>query len=230
MVNPIRLLIYAVRYGRHFSFCQRLRRMITIEWIWPYVQSAERVLEVGGGDGQTICFLAGRFRDKEFVVCEKDRKRLEKIAERIAKADLKNVTVIQSSIEEYDEPDVFNFVFAVDVLEHIADDRAALLQMKDKLTPGGNVFLHVPARGVSVFDDPDHVRPGYDQAALKALLEKAGFEVKRMEYTFGWRGVRHHHSRVYLPRFRRAWIHLLDLADGKKIKSSIGVLATKPRL
>jgi len=230
MIDPFRFLIHLMKYGRHLSFCGRLRRIVTVEWVRPYIKAANRILEVGAGDGQTTCFLARRFQNKDFVVCEKNEKQLEKLSGRMQKKRLRNVRVVKGSLAECEELGLFDFLFAVDVLEHIEDDYAALVQMKALLKSGDNLFLHVPACGVDVFDDPDHVRPGYEQEGLSALLAKAGFEIKRMEYTFGRRGVDYHHSRIHLSKFRRAMVHLLDLADDAKVKSSIGVVATKAGL
>ena len=78
-----------------------------------------------------------------------------------------------------------------------------------------------------MLEDSDHARPGYELDNLKALVEKAGYRVIRMEYTFGRRGLRYHHSTTKMSRFRRAIIYLLDMADNKKVRSEIGVIALR---
>jgi 2-polyprenyl-3-methyl-5-hydroxy-6-metoxy-1,4-benzoquinol methylase len=227
MVNASRFLTYVFRYGRALSFCGRLRRIVTVEWIISYVRAAERILEIGAGDGETICFLAKRFRNKQFIACEQDEKQIARLHARIEKARVKNVTVVEYDFDKYAQNKPFDFIYCVDVLEHILDDYAFLVRICERLRPGGNLFLHVPAPGIDVFEDPDHVRAGYEQDELKALLKKAGFRVVRMEYTFGRRGLRYHHSRTKMSRFRRAIIHLLDMADSEKVRSEIGVIASR---
>jgi len=227
MLNPLRFLSYLARYGRHPAFCQRLRRPVTIEWIMPFVESGQRVLEIGAGDGQTISFLARRFPTKQFVACEQNKTQIERLRARCKSAGTSNVTVVETDFREYAQDRPFDLVYAVDVLEHVADDFDFLLRIREMLRPGGNLFLHVPAPGIAVFEEPDHVRPGYEQDDLKALLEKAGFEIRRMGYTFGQRGLCCHHSRVRMSRLRRMIVHLLDLADDNKVRSEIGVIAAR---
>jgi SAM-dependent methyltransferase len=227
MINPFRFVLHLARYGRDPGFCGRLRRIVTVEWVRPYLKTTRRILEIGAGDGQTICFLAKRFKNRQYVACEQDKKQLSRMRALIQKGNVQEVAIVETDFREYVQAEPFDLIYAVDVLEHIPDDLAFVEKIKEKLRPGGILFLHVPAPGIDVFHDPDHVRPGYEQADLRALLAKAGFQVLRMDYTFGWRGVRYHHSRIAMSRFRRAMIYLLDMADDRKIRSSIGVLATR---
>jgi 2-polyprenyl-3-methyl-5-hydroxy-6-metoxy-1,4-benzoquinol methylase len=82
-------------------------------------------------------------------------------------------------------------VFCMEVIEHVEDDRRALTEMHRVLAPGGLCVLTTPNREAplplverlgfrSVHDVPGpelHVRPGYRQTELHALLSDAGFEV-----------------------------------------------------
>jgi SAM-dependent methyltransferase len=227
MIDPLKFVACLFRYGRHLSFCGRLRRIVTVEWIITYVRAASRVLEVGAGDGSTVSFLAKRFPGKRFAACEQNEKQLRRLRGRIERQRLNNVTVIESDFTKYAERDTFDLIYCVDVLEHIRDDLALLRKIRDTLRPGGHLFLHVPAPGIDVFEDKDHVRPGYEQRDLAALLEAAGFRAERMEYTFGRRGLEYHHSKRRMSHLRRAMIHLLDMADRTKVRSEIGVIATR---
>jgi len=201
--------------------------MVTVEWIITYVRAASRVLEVGAGDGATMCFLAKQFGDKQFIACEQNAKQLRRLREHIERQRLNNVTVSESNFAENVERDTFDLIYCVDVLEHVRDDLAFLRKIRDALRPGGHVFLHVPVPGIDVFEDKDHVRPGYEQNDLAALLETAGFRVERMKYTFGRRGLEYHHSKRKMSHLRRAIVHLLDMADSEKVRSEIGVIATR---
>lgn len=73
----------------------------------------------------------------------------------------------------------FDVVLSLDVLEHIEDDKRALLQWRDLLTPDGHLIISVPARE-RLWDYSDeavgHFRR-YEKEGLVALLEGCGFEV-----------------------------------------------------
>jgi hypothetical protein len=82
-------------------------------------------------------------------------------------------------------------VCAFEVLEHIEDDYAALVEWGALVEPGGWVLLSVPA-------DPDMFGPHdevaghfrrYAREGLEAVLTKAGYDVVRIEETgagMGW--------------------------------------------
>lgn len=77
----------------------------------------------------------------------------------------------------------FDYVLALEVLEHIEDDRAALLRWANWLKPGGQLLISVPAhqRRWSASDVwAGHYRR-YERAQLKGLLRACGFEPLQTE-------------------------------------------------
>lgn len=83
--------------------------------------------------------------------------------------------------------------FALNVLEHLADDRAAAAKAYEELAPGGRLILFVPAFPAltgSIDRRLGHFRR-YTKAAARSVLEGAGFRVAIMRYYnlagfFGW--------------------------------------------
>ncbi|MBI3826869.1 MAG: class I SAM-dependent methyltransferase [Candidatus Rokubacteria bacterium] len=94
----------------------------------------------------------------------------------------------------------FDLVTALDVLEHLDDDRAALVELRRVLAPGGTLIVFVPAYRFlwSEHDEALHHRRRYAASELHARLNAAGFRVVKQTYaiTFsfplilGYRAVR----------------------------------------
>lgn len=72
----------------------------------------------------------------------------------------------------------FDLVVALDVIEHLDDDAAALREMARALRPGGHLLLHVPAFGVlwSDKDDINQHRRRYRRPLLLRRVREAGLE------------------------------------------------------
>jgi SAM-dependent methyltransferase len=86
----------------------------------------------------------------------------------------------------------FDLVVVIDMLEHVADDRALVAEIARVLRPGGDLVVNVPhakrwslarpLRNLAGLTDEwhGHLRPGYDLGSLRALLD-AEFEIIQHE-------------------------------------------------
>lgn len=78
----------------------------------------------------------------------------------------------------------FDLVTALDVVEHLDDDAAALREAWRVLRPGGHILVTVPAYPF-LWGDQDEVnmhKRRYVAPELRAALEAAGFEIVRLSY------------------------------------------------
>ena len=95
----------------------------------------------------------------------------------------------------------FDLVTSLDCIEHIDDDKGALMQMYNLLKPDGKILVTVPAFQF-LYSSHDaavgHYRR-YNQKQLKAVLEAAGFQVTFSAYFFP--------SLVPMAIFRRFYLH-----------------------
>ena len=98
------------------------------------------VLEVGAGLGA----ITARYEQGRNVVAN-DLSATCVRALRQRFADSPNISVDDSDLRAYDSSERFDSVLLVNVLEHIADDVAALQGLGRMLVPGGNIIVYVPA-------------------------------------------------------------------------------------
>ena len=77
-----------------------------------------------------------------------------------------------------------DMVTALDVIEHIEDDRSAVVEMARILKPGGVLVITVPAFQAlwSDWDVSLHHFRRYRRPQLRQLLDSAGLEVLRCDY------------------------------------------------
>lgn len=138
-----------------------------------------RVLEVGAGVGNFTRWLA-RTAD-HVVVAEPDTSMADALTA-VVPADVEVRAVPVEDLRGSGER--FDAVVAINVLEHIEDDREAVRIAQEVLRPGGRLCVFVPAHR-ALFGSLDrrygHLRR-YTRRGTKALLEAGGFHVAACRY------------------------------------------------
>ena len=166
-----------------------LRRLDSLnrynQWIWerlaPYV--GQRVLEVGAGSGTMTRFLYGR---ELIVATDRETPYLDRLRNRFRRKP--GIVVERLDIDSDDSLELarygFDTVTCINVLEHTADDAAALRRAEQLLQPGGRIIVFVPA-GKDLFGTLDrgvgHQRR-YEREELIEKLRAAGFEIEDVSY------------------------------------------------
>jgi SAM-dependent methyltransferase len=80
----------------------------------------------------------------------------------------------------------YDLITAIDILEHIPDDVATLRNFHTSLAPGGILIISTPSdTDEAARFTEEHVRPGYNKAALEQKLADAGFEIRESLYSYG---------------------------------------------
>jgi SAM-dependent methyltransferase len=142
--------------------------------------SPGRVLEVGCGSGALFYELALR----GFVGVGVEASPAARVLARKLLAEQKGVCISQ---EVPDDSEPFDYLLSFEVLEHIELDLAALSAWVDRLRPGGQCLLSVPAHTAkwNVTDTlAGHFRR-YDRADARRLVEGAGLSIRSIE-TYGF--------------------------------------------
>lgn len=94
----------------------------------------------------------------------------------LARADVRRLPFASNS---------FDVVTAMDIVEHIDDDKAATSEIFRVLRPGGRLFVTVPAFPSlwSEHDEALHHHRRYTAPRLKDLFQRVGFAVPKLSYT-----------------------------------------------
>jgi len=156
----------------HWWFCARNKVLV---WaMQKFVGDCRDFLEVGCGTGFVIEAFSRAFPTLKLSGTEYFSEGLSVARNRVPTAEFR-----QLDITKMDEIELHGCVGCFDVLEHIADDRAALGGIHQALLPGGYLMLTVPQHpGLwSVVDESaGHVRR-YERADLTKKLKDANFEI-----------------------------------------------------
>lgn len=132
-----------------------------------------KILEFGAGDGA----FAGKFAAQgERIDCVEIDAGLRDILKENAARVYSDMAMVESA--HYD------FLYSINVIEHIADRGEALSHLYRVVRPGGAVFIFVPAFEMlwtSLDTEAGHVTR-FTRARLAAAFRKAGFQIDRIEY------------------------------------------------
>ena len=175
----------------------------------PFLGSS--VLEIGSGMGHFSEKLAEAGLER-LVLSDHDAQCLERL--RQSYAGRPEVEVVELALPgEVDLGAPVESVVAMNVLEHIEDDAAALRSLASVLTPGGRIVLWVPAY-MQLYGDFDrrvgHVRR-YTPATMREAVQTAGLRVRhlrRVNFLGGlawWAAVRR--GGASRPNPRLVWLY-----------------------
>lgn len=131
-----------------------------------------RILEIGCGTGHNLGML-GQFGCVEATELNAAAR---KIATRRLGRPVQSAALPDLSM--FDEG-TFDLVALLDVLEHVADDDAALTAIRTRMKPGARLLVTVPANPWmwTAHDAAHHHHRRYRKAELKAVALRAGFAI-----------------------------------------------------
>lgn len=130
----------------------------------------QRVLEVGCGQGNLLCELAGWFPRITFHGVELSARAAEKA--RVRGLHVTTGNVAQAPPGSYDR------VIAFGVLEHVPSPTAFLQALRERLVPGGELIIGQPTQDVPSYDlfFVDHLYH-FASGHIDAFARKVGFEL-----------------------------------------------------
>ena len=145
------------------------------------IVAPSRILDAGCGWGVTLSALerAG-FVTTGLDVSRKGLERLDRDGRRLIEADL---------TQPFDDrTETFDAVLALDVIEHLDDDSAAVKNLAKLVKPGGVLIVSVPALPEmwSEFDTIQGHRRRYDPKKLRAAFAECGLDDPEIMWWGEW--------------------------------------------
>lgn len=143
------------------------------ELIRRYAEDAETALDFGAGIGT---FSNSVPIAPENIYCvEPDEAAQKHLSELGYQAHGNLKTIPDASVD---------YLFTLNVLEHIEDDSAAMNEIYRVIKPGGRLLVYVPAFMILYTSMDSHVghRRRYNLPELKKLVGNAGFEIEKSAY------------------------------------------------
>ncbi len=135
-----------------------------------------RILDAGCGSGRNMVELA-----RHGIVSGVE---LSSTSVELARARSAGEVVEGSMLDMPFESSSFDLAVCLDVIEHLDDDLAALLELRRVVAPGGSLLVTVPAYQWlwSGHDVINHHHRRYTRRSLTAVAEQAGWESVRTTY------------------------------------------------
>ena len=135
-----------------------------------------RILEVGCGTGHNFEVLR-QFGSVDAIELDDESRAIAE--QRLGRSIMTSPLPELAGVEQG-----YDLIAALDVIEHIDDDAAALAAIATKLKPGGKFVMAVPAHRWmwSAHDVVNHHTRRYSKAGLKRLVEGSPLKLEKIGY------------------------------------------------
>jgi SAM-dependent methyltransferase len=152
------------------------------------------VLDAGSGFGQytwRMCRMNNMWKIKAIDINSEHTEDCRKF---FGKAGLSGRVVFETEdLTRLDDPDTYDLILSVDVMEHIEDDRMVFRNFYKSLKNNGYLLISTPSDqgGSDVHTEEEasfideHVRDGYSIREITEKLSGAGFRDIEASYTYG---------------------------------------------
>ena len=136
-----------------------------------------KILEIGCGTGHNLAMLA-QFGEVDALEVDAGARALAE--KRLGRPVMSAPLPALSGVAEAH----YDLIGAFDVIEHIADDKAAIASIAKRLRPGGKLVVAVPAHQWmwSAHDTVNHHHRRYSKRCLKRLIEGSPLKLEAIGF------------------------------------------------
>jgi cyclopropane-fatty-acyl-phospholipid synthase len=190
--------------------------------------NGQEILDLGCGWGAMTLLMAETYPAAHITALAQSRQQYEYVQAQTAARGLQNVTVVLSSIADFEPVLAFDRVVCLDMFSQQTNWRAALTQLRAWMTRGGRMFLQVPTHITTPYclDAADTLGgaapgiPGRRIIASQGLIREFGdlFTVAAEQ----------HYSGTHMARTALQWLENFDRNHekaGKLLRTAYGAQA-----
>ncbi len=160
-------------------------------------EKSVNILDAGSGYGQYDFYMSSKLKKANILGVDVKQEQIDDCNDffnKIGRAD--RVRFQYADLTEFVEPDKYDLVLSVDVMEHILEDEKVFQNISQSLHKGGTLLISTPSDqgGSDVHDEgehsfiDEHVRDGYNIDDIQQKLKNAGFSSVDAKYSYGTPG------------------------------------------
>ena len=151
------------------------------------------IFDAGMGFGQYSYFMAKYFSNSNIFGIDVKDEQVEDCNYFFCRCGYNNTKFEVSDLTKIDYDGKYDFILSVDVMEHIVEDELVFKNFQKALKTGGKLLINTPSDigGSDAHDEHDesfieeHARNGYGKQDISDKLERAGFKIKSIDYSYG---------------------------------------------
>jgi SAM-dependent methyltransferase len=153
----------------------------------------KHILDAGSGFGQYTFWMSKKFKQAQILAVDVKEEQVADCNGFFIKLGKQQVTFEVGDLVTFVQPEKFDLVLCVDVMEHIEEDVQVLTNYCSSLKKGGMLMISTPSNmgGSDVHDDgetsfiEEHVRDGYGIDEIEEKCKRAGFSRVEARYSYG---------------------------------------------
>lgn len=158
----------------------------------------KKILDLGAGLGEFTFMMAEALPNAKITALEILPERVSYLKEVLQKRNFPNVSIYEHKIEELKEDEAYDFIFSVDVFEHILKEEMPFDECYNKLKPGGFLMVKMPnITQTTICPDSwfeehnewledEHIGQVYNLDDLVDRFKQSGFSIIHASYSDGW--------------------------------------------
>lgn len=155
--------------------------------------AVKSILDAGSGFGQYSFWMTKKFDQAEILAVDVKEEQVADCNNFFNQIGKSQVKFEVGDLVTFVQPEKFDLVLCVDVMEHIEEDVQVLTNYCNSLKTGGMLLISTPSNmgGSDVHDDgetsfiEEHVRDGYGIDEIEEKCKRAGFSKVEARYSYG---------------------------------------------